>query len=172
MDYVEAILAKVLQVRWFAAAGRGAADEADSDAARNYTAACGHPSPVRWLTDWDEARHVVRDLDDESSFWRQEELWRRRAVEAAQAAGRGGQLADAMHRLSVAGYTEVRPNIADEELARVASGAALCTASGALTWLVAEDLLLPQANPFLTKFRLFELGHWPLGKYRGSIAVL
>ena len=167
-----AILAKIPQVRWFAAAGRDANDESERDAAGSYAAACGGGLPVRWLASWDEARQVVRGLDDESSFWRQEEAWRRQATHAAESAGRGDALAGALHRLSVAGYAAVRPAVADEELARVASGAALWTAAAAIAWAAAEDLLAPRPNPFLPKLTLFERGHWPLGKWERSIVVL
>jgi hypothetical protein len=172
VDRVETILARIPQVRWFGAAGLGAESEISGAAARGYVAACNQSLALHWAADWNEARQVVRGLDDELSFWRQEETWRRHAAEAAEAAGRSEQLAAAMHRLSVAGYEAVRPVLGDEELARVASGAALCTAGAALTWSVVEDLLSPQPNPFLAKLRLFELGHWPLGKWQGAIVVL
>jgi len=172
MESAEAILARVAQVRWFAAVGSRAERAEGQAAAERYAAAWVEAWPVRWAAGWDEARQVVRGLDDESSFWRQEESWRRQAAEAAETAGRGERLAATLHRLSVFGYEAVRPAVGDEELARVASGAALCAAGAALTWSVAEDLLSPQPNPFLAKLRLFELGHWPLGKWQETIVVL
>jgi hypothetical protein len=81
-------------------------------------------------------------------------------------------LNDMLHRLSIAGYEAVRPVATSEELARVASGAALWTVAEALTWAIVEDLMAPRPNPFLTKLRLFELGHWPLGVWQGAIVVL
>ena len=77
-----------------------------------------------------------------------------------------------LHRLSILGYDAVRPAAPDEELARVASGAALWTLAEAITWATVEDVLAPLPNPFLAKLRLFELGHWPLGVWQGAIAVM
>jgi hypothetical protein len=115
---------------------------------------------------------VVRGLDEQTAFWTTEERWRRQALEAVRAAGRTEALAEALHRLSVIGYDAVRPAAPDEELARVASGAALWTVAQALTWTVAADVLAPLPNPFLPKLRLFEQGHWPLGLWQEAIVVL
>ena len=172
MDRVEAIFARLGLVRWFGAAGTGSESLASATAARDYARQFGDGLVVRWASGWDEARQVVRGLDNESSLWLEEEQWRQQAAAAAQEGGRGPLLAEALHNLSIFGYGAVRPAVADEELARVASGAALWTAAEAITWAVAEDLLAPQPNPFLPKLRLFELGHWPLGKHGGAVVVL
>jgi hypothetical protein len=174
VDGVEAILARVPLVPWFRAAERAEAGglEASDAAVREYLRVCGGPSRVHWAAGWDEAARVVRDLDDVSSYWVAEEGWRQEALRAARGAARTEVLGEALHRLSVLGYDAVRPAAPDEELARVASGAALWTVAQALTWAVAADLLEPLSNPFLPKLRLFERGHWPLGLWRGSIAVM
>src|SRR6185436_20526904 len=99
VDGVEAILAKISHVRWFAAAGRGAGSESSRGAARAYAAARDRALPVRWEAGWDGARAVVRGLDDEASFWRQEEAWRQQAAKQAEAAGRAERLTEALHRL-------------------------------------------------------------------------
>jgi hypothetical protein len=110
-------------------------------------------------------------LDDTTGFWTIEQRWRELALAAVQAANRSEALAEALHQLSVLGYEVVRPAVADEELARVASGAALWTLAETLTWAVVEDALAPRTNPFRPKLKLFELGHWPLGLSEGAIVV-
>jgi hypothetical protein len=172
VDSVEAILAKVPQVSWFSAAGRPECRASSEGAVVDYLRLCGGPGRVLWLAGWGEAARVVRALDDESSFWRDEDCWRRQALIAVRATARAEALAEALHRLSILGYDAVRPAAPDEELARVASGAALWTLAEAVTWATVGDVLAPLPNPFLSKLRLFELGHWPLGVWQGAIAVM
>lgn len=172
VNSVEAILAKASQVSWFSAAGRPECRASSDGAVADYLRACGGPERVLWLAGWDEAARVVRALDDESSFWRDEERSRRQALIAVQATARAEVLAEALRRLSILGYDAVRPAAPDEELARVGSGAALWTLAEAITWATVEDVLAPLPNPFLSKLRLFELGHWPLGLWQGAVAVM
>jgi hypothetical protein len=172
VDPVEAILERVPRVPWFGAVERSERDMADLVMVADYLKACGGGFPWRWAAGWGEAARVARDLDEAAAFWGVEERWRRQAVEVVDAVGRTDALAEALHRLSVVGYDAVRPAAPDEELARVASGAALWTAAQALTWAVVADRLEPLANPFLPKLRLFERGHWPLGLWQGAVVVL
>jgi hypothetical protein len=167
----EIILSRIPGVAWFSAAERQERDEHSHSAMSDYLRSCGNEWPGRWATGWEAAAKVAVELDDATSFWRTEERWRQQAVSAARQAGRADALAELLHRLSVIGYEAVRPAAPNEELARVASGAALWTVAEAITWAVVEDIL-PLANPFTSKLRLFELGHWPLGVERGSIVVL
>lgn len=171
MESAEVILAKVETIPWFAAAERPARDETSRAALADYRKSLNGNWPGRWVVGWPEAALVVRGLDDDSSFWKTESSWRKQALAAAQSAGRSDPLADLLHRLSIVGYEAVRPAAPSEELARVASGAALWTVAEAITWAVAEDLLTPRTNPFLPKLRLFELGHWPLGVFQGAVVV-
>jgi hypothetical protein len=165
------MLAMVSQVAWFDAVSHAERRAASQSAVREYMQSCGSQWPVRWAADWKEAGKVVRGLNDTTGFWTLEQRWREQALAAVQAANRGEALAGALHRLSVVGYEAVRPVVADEELARVASGAALWTLAEALIWATADDVLAPLPNPFLPKLKLFELGHWPLGLSQGSIVV-
>jgi hypothetical protein len=172
VDSVDSILAKVPRVCWFSAAGRPERRVPSGGAVADYLRACGDLQRVQWLAGWGEAARVVRALDDQSSFWIDEARWRKQALAAVEAAGRTETLADALHRLSILGYDAVRPAAPDEELARVAAGAALWTLAETITWAVVADVLEPLPNPFVPKFRLFELGHWPLGLWHGAIAVM
>jgi hypothetical protein len=172
VDSADAILARVPQAPWFRAAEQPGPRETSQVAVADYLRSCGGRFSVRWASGWDEAARVARGLDHESSFWVAEDRSRIQALVAVRAAGRTEALAEVLHRLSVLGYDAVRPAAPDEELARVASGAALWTVSEAVTWAVVADLLEPLCNPFLPKLRLFELGHWPLGLWQGTIVVL
>jgi hypothetical protein len=161
----------ISQVAWFDSVGHADRRVASQSAVRQFAQSCGSQCPVRWAADWQEAANVARGLNDTTSFWSLEQRWREQARSAVQAANRGEALAEALHRLSIMGYDAIRPALADEELARVASGAALWTLAEALTWATVDDVLSPLPNPFLPKLRLFELGHWPLGISQGSIVV-
>jgi hypothetical protein len=173
VDPIGALLARIQQIPWFATIGRAERRESCLPALLGYLARCGGGRPqVHWASGWAEAKEVVRALDDATALWLEEERWRVCAVQAAHSAQRDEVLAGALHRLSEIGYGAVRPDVADEELARVASGAALWTAAEALTWATAADLLAPQENPFLPKLRIFELGHWPLGFWRDAFVIL
>jgi hypothetical protein len=172
VDSVETILASVPRICWFSAAGRPERRASSRGAVADFLRACEGAPRVEWLAGWDEAARVVRGLDDASSFWIHEWRWRQQALAAVEAAGRTVTLADALHRLSILGYDAVRPPAPDEELARVAAGAALWTLAETITWAVVADLLEPLPNPFVPKFRLFELGHWPLGLWRRAIAIM
>jgi hypothetical protein len=120
---------------------------------------------------WTEAGAVARALDDGAVLWAAEDEARHRALEALPSVGRSEALESALNELSETGYEYVRANHPDEELTRAASGVALWTASAAITWAMAEDRLRNEANPFLPKLRIFQLGHWPLGIREGAFAI-
>ena len=79
---------------------------------------------------------------------------------------------DSLRELSIIGCENVRPEIEDEELARVAAGTGLWTASLCLVWATAADALVPEPNPFLPKLEVFRTGNWPLGFEQGSFVIL
>jgi hypothetical protein len=138
----------------------------------DYLARCGRPSTrAEWVSEWSDAGVIARELDDGAVLWAAEEDCRRRALAAVQSVGRLEALETALNQLSEAGYEHVRPNPSDEELARAASGSLLWTASGALTWSIVEDQLGRDNDPFSPKFRIFELGHWPLGMRHGLYSI-
>ena len=68
-------------------------------------------------------------------------------------------------------YEKVRPEIEDEELAPVAAGAGLWTASLSLVWDTAAEALAPEPNPFLPQLEVFRMGNWP-GFEQGSFVIL
>ncbi len=83
-----------------------------------------------------------------------------RALERIQSQNRQQQLQDSLHQLSIIGCEKVRPEIEDQELARVAAGAGLWTASFSLVSATAADALAPEPNPFLPNWKSSE---WETG---------
>jgi hypothetical protein len=138
----------------------------------HYLARCGRPgAKAEWIPAWKDAGAIARQLDDEAVLWAAEHELRGKALAEVESLARTEILETALNQLSEAGYEGVRPNYPDEELARAASGAALWTASGAVTWAIAEERLGSEDDPFAPKLRIFELGHWPLGMRSGSYAI-
>ena len=191
------ILKLVDSAPWFSGVGRCGDRPACSGLVAEYLKRCGGaPVPeFRWIDDWDEAGRVARSLDAERALWKQEQAHRDRALEQVRALGRDARLQDSLHELSIIGYEKVRPagyekvrppcyeeirpegyekvrsEMEDEELARVAAGAGLWTASLSLVWATVGDVLAPEANPFLPKLEVFRMGNWPLGFEQGSFVV-
>ncbi len=158
---------------WFSSVGRCKDSHACSGLLLEYLKRCGVPqSEFRWIGDWDEASRIAKNLNADRAFWKEEQSHRSRALEGIQSLGRQRQLQDSLHQLSIIGYEKVRPEIEDEELARVAAGAGLWTASLSLVWATAADALAPEPNPFLPKLEVFRMGNWPLGFEQGSFVIL
>ena len=167
------ILELVDSAPWFSAAGRRNERHACSGLLLEYLKRCGVPQPeFRWIGDWDEASRIAKNLNADRALWKEEQSQRSRALEGIQSLGRQQQLQDSLHQLSIIGYEKVRPEIEDEELARVAAGAGLWTASLCLVWAAAADALAPEPNPFLPKLEVFRMGNWPLGFEQGSFVIL
>ena len=110
-----------------------------------------------------EAGAVAADLRQEQRLWRREQQPRDNALEQLRARGREDQLRTLHNRLSTIGFEKVRPQIEDEELTRVAAGAALWTASQAIVWALASDAFGNGDNPVQPKLEIFQLGRRPGG---------
>lgn len=173
MQVAAAILSRIRTAPWFSRVGSKDFGEECHAAVRSYLSACGFDSGrVRWGASWEETCAVLRAMDDAAALWPVEEGVRQQAARAAGSAGRAEMLDSLLNQLSEAGYEWVRPAFAEEELARVASGALLWTAASAVTYALAEDLLEETKNLFLPKLRVFEGGHWPLGIHAGIFLVV
>ena len=122
----------------------------------------------RWAKSWEEAGAAAADLRQEQRLWRREQELRDEALARVRAVGREDQLHELLNRLSIVGYERVRPEVKDEELARVAAGAALWTASQAIVWALADDPAENHDNPFQPKLEIFRLGRWPVGLERDA----
>jgi hypothetical protein len=170
---VAAILSTIPASSWFSLPGASENRSQCEAELKQYLARLGGDAAgVEWLADWREASAVARGLDERTSLWNLEDISRRRASTSVRSRGREQVLVAALSHLSELGYEYVRASVEDEETARVASGAALWTASLAITCAASEDPVLGAANPFLPKLRIFELGHWPLGMRGGAFVIL
>jgi hypothetical protein len=169
---VHSILLSIPSTPWFAFVGTRQNQAECENCLAEYLSRChSTTASVQWVSAWKDAGAIARELDDQAALWAAEEGLRRRALLAIQALTRTEALGDALNELSEAGYEHVRPQYPDEELVRVASGSALWTASGAITWALVADGLGREGDPFTAKLRIFELGHWPLGLRRGSYVI-
>lgn len=168
---VYSILSSIRSLPWFAFVGTTQNRMECESRLAEYLSLCQSPAKVEWVAAWSDAGAIAQGLDDQAALWAAEEGFRRRALAAVQSLARMEILEDALNKLSEAGYEHVRPQHPDEELSRAASGSALWTAAGAITWAVAANRLGRDGDPFTPKLRIFELGHWPLGLRSGCYAI-
>ena len=165
------IPALVAEIPWFSSVGSADGRDAAAAWAGIYLSGLGLPeAECRWAGGWEEAGGAAAGLRQEHRLWRREQELRDEALAGVRAAGREDQLRTLLNRLSIIGYEHVRPAIEDEELARVAAGAALWTASQAIVWALADDSAgIIHENPFQPKLEIFRLGRWPVGLERDAL---
>ncbi|MEE8544905.1 MAG: hypothetical protein V3T29_03755 [Alphaproteobacteria bacterium] len=157
------------RVPWFEALGEALAEAARADASA-YLSALGFPDAhVALVATWDEAGEAARNPEWDSTWWEAEEQLR--AGLSAQAVDLVGE-AEVMAALTHVGASAsevvgkaaaaaaASADIADQELVRAASGAAIQGCHQAALVLVAGA---EEDHAFALKFRLFEAGRWPLG---------
>ena len=158
------IPALVAEIPWFSSVGNAEGRDVATHWAGVYLKGLGLPeAECRWAGGWEEAGVAAASLRQEHRLWRREQELRDEALARVRAAGREDQLRTLLNRLSIIGYENVRPEIDDEELARVAAGAALWTASQAIVWALGADSDEDVTNPFQPKLEIFRLGRWPVG---------
>ncbi len=161
-------VAEIARGAWFAACGEELSESETADA-RLMAGAFGFAGVVLApVAQWREAARVTQRPDWSRAWWDAES-----AAEAALKSGlvaRFGAAAMLEHLSRVmlaagalsgaAAMALARANVADEALARVASGAAAQAChQGALAHAAGAD----GAHGFAAKFRLFAGGRWPLG---------
>ena len=164
MISVAETLKRIQHCPWFAAVGCRDGRKQGEEAIAEYFSAMGLEVPkICWMSGWSDCASLVEAMDRQAALWDIHETERRRAQAVIEERGRQPQLEQALNRLIWDCYNgRTRPNLQDEELSRVAAGAAQWTAGEVLTWEFAGDKLGGR-NPFLPKLQVFELGHWPLG---------
>lgn len=164
------IPALVAEIPWFSSVGSADGRDAAADWAGIYLSGLGLPeAECRWAGGWEEAGSVAAGLGQQDRLWRREQELRDEALARVRACGREDQLHELLNRLSIVGYESVRPEMEDEELARVAAGAALWTAAQAIVWALGVDSAGSHENPFQPKLEIFRLGRWPVGLEKKSI---
>ena len=160
----------VAETPWFCSVGTEAGRDDAASLADAYLVGLGlSQAECGWAENWEEAGAAAAGLRQEHPLWRREQELRDEALARVRAAGREDQLRTLLNRLSIIGYEKVRPEIEDEELARVAAGAALWTASQAIVWALASDAGEDGENPFQPKLEIFRLGRWPVGPRKGRL---
>ena len=156
------IPALVAEIPWFSSVGSADGRDAAADWAGIYLSGLGLPeAECRWAGGWEEAGGAAAGLRQEHRLWRREQELRDEALAGVRACRpRGSASRTLLNRLSIIGIRAASDlQIEDEELARVAAGAALWTASQAIVWALADDSAgIIHENPFQPKLEIFPFG--------------
>lgn len=164
---------------WFHQAGE-AVNSMDRCLAVDYLAGMGFTgSRIAYLRNWEELAEIAPQLDEGSDWWQEENrLFDTLITEALMQMEESDlQLAFAHIARTV---TEVLPEhfesvsiqsgyYADDILRDIALGLAVRNCQMAASVLAAGAV--DEEHPFATKFRLYEIGHWPIGIVGGSFFV-
>ena len=163
------------RVSWFATIGERMTPEI-TGIARDYLDGLGFPdADLAAITSFEEASDAAETLDWDSAAWEVEEQLRAGLVVDALALidEEGLQVALA-HITSTTseGLQDAMENLAalwdveDETLITAATGAVVQTVYNAALLLAAGG---EETHPFALKYRLFELGRWPIGVHGRSL---
>jgi hypothetical protein len=170
------VIAEIAAAAWFAACGE-APTAGEHDAARLYAAALGFAgvalSPV---ADSKEAATITQRSDWDRTWWAAEAKAAAECKSAAIQRYGAEPLLEGLSRVAsaasgIAGAASMglaRGGVADQALARVASGSAAEACHQAALARAAEA---PAGHAFIVKFQLFAAGRWPLGVVGGRLFV-
>ena len=161
---------------WFARMGSGLDNEV-RQVADNFLTTLGFPDAyVSELESFEMASEAAESLDYNSDGWEAEEQLRIGLVSAALEVMSEESLTVLLNHVHAqAGEaifecvqeTGLLLGIQDEQALHAAGGHAVLAAHHASLLLLAGDLHPdiedPETHPFAYKFRLFDLGHWPIG---------
>lgn len=173
---------RALRAKWFAELGEPP-DEETHRVARAYLDGLGFPdADALMVPDWSDALDAAMSLDLNTEAWEAEEQLRaalmQNVLDGVSEEGLGVLLAHL-----AAGLAEMLPEMVDEALymadeapetfrdlavgaaQQAAHGAALALAAAALQAAQEDDLAAGEEalnHPLLLRYRLFELGRWPL----------
>jgi hypothetical protein len=164
-------------VAWFRSVGTPLTPDALA-AARAYADALGFPDcyPAE-VEDWHDAAHAAGNPEWNTSWWEAEEQLRAAlTIEALDIIGEA-DLSAALTQISatasplIQGVVEnlvEEQGIEDQELIRAGVGSAIQGCHQAALVLAAgrED-----DHPFALKYKLFEMGHWPIAITGGSFNI-
>lgn len=167
----------VPNLAWFSRLGEELEEE-ELEEAEAYLAALGFPDAgVVGAENWTEAEEAARNLDWNTAGWEAEEQLR--AALIAQAcenmdedelmvalANVTARASDAVHEAAMEAAAQA--GVKDEALVRAAAGAAAQAAYLAALVLAADA---GDDHPFAIKFRLFEVGRWPIGIIGNTFTV-
>lgn len=169
---VRHLCGRVSRESWFAAVGEPLTP-GEIDDAQCYLDGLGlgpgTPLTVAGVAGWAEASRLLQRPDWDSRWWDAEDLLRTQLLQRATAAHGQSPLLAALTDVTVAANDIVhgaaaiaatRAGTADEQLARVAAGAATQACYLAALATAAGDTATD--HPFQAKYRLFAGGRWPL----------
>ena len=150
-------------------------DERELILAEDYLLGLGFPeASVAQVTDFEAAEEAIRSHDFNTSFWEAEE--QARMALYGEAVEKADEEVLTM-ALTFVGHEAAEPiqfaaeaaldafDIQDDELLRAAAGAAqqACHLVALVLAAEFEDDEDQERHPFALKYRLFEMGRWPLG---------
>ena len=157
------------RIPWFSLLGENVGSDI-RQASRTYLDELGFPeAELTPIASWEEAADAAASLDWDSEAWSREEQLRASLIDEALTQIDESALQVALtHAASLAadGIRDGLENIAaiwdleDTPLETAATGAAIQAVHNAALVLAAGA---EETHPFAQKFRLFELGHWPIG---------
>lgn len=162
------------KVDWFHAIGENLTDEVRT-LSRDYLDGLGFPdADLAVITSFEEASDAAETLDWDSAAWEIEEQLRAGlVVDALQHLEEEGLKVALAHITSKTseGLQDAMDNLAaiwdveDEMLVTAATGAVVQTVYNAALLLAAGG---EETHPFALKYRLYELGRWPIGVHGRS----
>ena len=163
------------QMPWFANLG-APPSPAVRAMARDYCDFLGFPeAELARLSDWQDAAEAAETLGDNAPAWEAEELIRADLTGAALATLSQEAFDIVFAFVAAEAARAICPAAAeswanwggeDEAARRAAEGAGIAACNGAallLAGAAARPDLDAERHPFALKFRLFELGRWPVG---------
>lgn len=182
MDTLQQFLAMLKTIPWFGHVGEPMNSE-HRCLAVDYLAAIGFTecSPA-YLKSWEEAADVCLGLDSESP-WRMEEerLMELLGQQAEEAVGGPEALQTILTEIAAALSRLIpsRLNVLDSDepiddgLRDAAFGSAAHATQMTALMILAQQFDTPEAleHPAAIRFRIFELGHWPMGVVGQSFMV-
>ncbi len=155
-------------VDWFRSVGRDL-DAETRETARAYAETLGFPDAfVAPVENWEEAAYAAANPDWNSEWWEVEEQLRVSLTGEALERMSEEDLTAALTHISATASPVIQhavENLAeeegmeDEELIRAAIGSAIQTCHQSALVLAAGE---EDTHPFALKYRLFELGRWPI----------
>lgn len=166
-------LAKLLPgIDWFGAVGRPLKN-AELTEAENYSAGLGFfDVSIGGVEGWREAAAAAEDPDWNPLWWEAEDQAHQALMEQAERLLPSHDLEVALSHVSIraaelaqikAVAAAARAGIVDDELIKAAAQAAAQAAYQAALVLAAQPDDTDGEHAFAAKFRLFEMGRWPLG---------
>ncbi|GAB4526223.1 MAG: hypothetical protein Tsb0010_09650 [Parvularculaceae bacterium] len=175
LDRLRRFARSLAQMPWFANVG-APPSPAVRAMARDYCDYLGFPeAEIALLSDWEEAANAAQTQDYNAPAWEAEELIRADLTEAARSALSPEAFDVAFAFIAAEAARAVAPQASrawvnwggdDEDALRAAEGAAIAACNGAaliLAGMEARPDIDVETHPFALRFRLFELGRWPIG---------